>query len=119
MTLVRSAAINVNSLEERLFVCVMGDGSVCVCVNFFLFLTIVCSFQESPDAFRKTSFYSLTFQCVTGPSKLDWSYFPQRLNFAVGVQRSASLPLYYKSQIFKALWYKEAYCFKPLDEKKD
>lgn len=78
---------------------------------------MVGGFQESPDAFVKTYFYSLAFLCVTDPSKLSWSYFPLRLNFAVGVQRSASFSLYYKSQIFKALWYKEAFCFKPLDKK--
>lgn len=81
--------------------------------NLFSVATMFGGFQESPDAFVKTYFYSLAFCCVTGSSKLDWSYFPLCLNFVVGVQRSASFSLHYKSQIFKELWYKEAYCFKP------
>lgn len=99
MTPVRSTVINVNSLEEHL--------SECSCErnthprpgnNGWWF----------PQIYKilRLNLFILTALC--------WSYFHIHLDFAGGDQLSGSFSLQHKSQIFQALWYKEAYCFKPL-----
>lgn len=86
--------------------------------NFFPLATMVGGFQASTVAFAKPYFYSLGFLCATGCSTPYWSYSPPCLNFALGVQSSASFSLHFKSPIFKPLRYKEGYCFNHWIEKK-